>query len=29
MLVESTVGFIKMMADLLENEVNERLGKPY
>jgi len=29
MLVESTVGFIKMIADLLEKEVNERLGKRY
>jgi hypothetical protein len=30
MLVESTVGFIKMMAELLiENEVNEKVGKKY
>jgi len=30
MLVESTVGFIKMMAELLlENEVNEKVGKRY
>jgi len=30
MLVESTVGFIKIMAELLiENEVNEKVGKKY
>jgi len=30
MLVESTVGFIKKMAELLlENEVNEKVGKRY
>lgn len=30
MLVESTVGFIKKMAELLlENEVNEKVGKLY
>jgi len=30
MLVESTVGFIKMMANLLlENEVNEKVGNMY
>jgi hypothetical protein len=30
MLVESTVGFIKMMAELLiGNEVNEKVGKKY